>query len=525
MKFLANHIPARVHNLTHVGPVDSTQPMSLSVHLSHRARKLDKYLSTMDKRKALTPAEFGRKFGAKEHHIKDVIDYFQSHGFDVSQPDVTNLVLNISGTVAAVNKAFSTELHHYNDPNQGHLVHAPKHELQVPDKLKIASVLGIETTSKKRAHFRAKQVEATRAPSVPTGLSPSQIKTAYQIPSTYNGTDQAVALFELDGFTVTDIEAYIAEYNLGTSISQIKTVTVDNVTGYPTHGPNSGAPEVTLDIQLVLSVAPKATIYVYEGPNSSQGVIDTYKRIANDNLASVISTSWGEAEIDVSSAFLNAEKVIFQQMATQFQTIYAAAGDSGSYDNGRSLSVDDPASQPYVTGVGGTSLILNANNTRHTEVVWNDGLSGGGSGGGISAIWPISSYQVGVAGTASTTHRNVPDVALNADEKHGYSVYYGGAWTQYGGTSCAAPLWAALTALLNQTGPTGSRIGFINPLLYTLAKTTPTAFYDVISGTNALSANEKGYAAHPGYDNCSGLGCYEATILINALKSQVTVHH
>ena len=107
-----------------------------------------------------------------------------------------------------------------------------------------------------------------------------------------------------------------------------------------------------------IALAPESQIYVYEGPNSDQGVLDTYNRIATDNLAKQVSTSWGMGENLTSAQYLQAENAIFLQMAAHGQTIYAAAGDSGAYDdypdNSQALVVDDPASQPYVVGVGGT---------------------------------------------------------------------------------------------------------------------------------------------------------------------------
>ena len=127
-------------------------------------------------------------------------------------------------------------------------------------------------------------------------------------------------------------------------------------------GSSSGIdPEVTLDIELAIALAPESQIYVYEGPNSDQGVLDTYNRIATDNLAKQVSTSWGMGENLVSAQYLQAENAIFLQMAAHGQTIYAAAGDSGAYDDypSSTLVVDDPASQPYVVGVGGTRLTVN----------------------------------------------------------------------------------------------------------------------------------------------------------------------
>ena len=217
---------------------------------------------------------------------------------------------------------------------------------------------------------------------------------------------------------------------------------------------------------------------------------------------------------------MQAEHPIFQQMAAQGQSLYAAAGDSGAYDNGSAITVDDPASQPFVTGVGGTKLsVSSAGGPYQSEVVWGDpseqsndpfDTHGSGGGGGISQVWNLPDYQNGVG--LSQTFRNVPDVSLDADPNTGYSIYFGGQFTVFGGTSCAAPLWAAYTALVNQVrvGQKQTVLGFANPTLYTIAKGAGYAkgFHDVTNGTNLF------YAAASGYDNATGLGSFDGAGLL-----------
>ncbi len=258
----------------------------------------------------------------------------------------------------------------------------------------------------------------------------------------------------------------------------------------------SGSAEVTLDIELQIALAPGASkIIVYEGPNSDSGVIDTYNRIATDNLAKQISTSWGLDEGDTSTAVFSSENAAFQQMALQGQSIYAASGDSGAYDNGTALSVDDPASQPYVVGVGGTTLFVNPDETYNYETTWNtdNKVSDGAGGGGFSSIWPIPAWQQGIASAASATMRNVPDVSLNADPDTGYSVYHmakANGWTVYGGTSCAAPLWAAFTARVNQQRAANGipPLGFANPSIYQIATGARYGddFHDIADGSTNI---------------------------------------
>lgn len=275
----------------------------------------------------------------------------------------------------------------------------------------------------------------------------------------------------------------------------------------------SGAGEVTLDIELQIALAPGVNkIYVYEGPNSNAGVVDTYNKIATDNVAKSISTSWGLAENSNSSSTRNSENQAFQQMAAQGQSVFAAAGDSGAYDNGSTLSVDDPASQPYMTGVGGSSLTTTgAGGAWSAETTWNRGsVANGAGGGGVSTIWAKPSYQSTFG--ASSTYRNVPDVSLDADPYTGYAIYYNGAWNIYGGTSCAAPLWSAFVACVNQSRVAAAKgtLGFANTLLYQIGAGSrySTDFHDVADNSTNLyyHATTGYYHATTGYDNATGWG-------------------
>ncbi len=278
---------------------------------------------------------------------------------------------------------------------------------------------------------------------------------------------------------------------------------------------------MTLDIELQIALAPGASgIIVYEGPNTGTGIVDTYDRIAKDNLAKQISTSWGASEGEIGSSIINSENSSFLQMAAQGQSIYAASGDEGAYADGGSNppSVQDPASQPYVVGVGGTSLSVNSGETYNSETTWND--SYGASGGGVSTVWSIPAWQQGISTAYSSTMRNVPDVSLNADPNTGYSIYYQGSWSSiYGGTSCAAPLWAAFTARVNQQRAANGQqpLGFANPAIYNIATGARygTDFHDVTAGTNLY------YAAGPGYDDATGWGSFNGANLLSDLVQAI----
>ncbi len=209
----------------------------------------------------------------------------------------------------------------------------------------------------------------------------------------------------------------------------------------------------------------------------------------------------------MAASFVQAENQIFQRMALQGQSMFAASGDGGGYAGGNGASVQDPAARGLcMTAVGGASL--SGTTQAPVETAWI------GSGGGISGVWSLPAYQVGLTSSASQQFRNVPDVALNADPGSGYGIVYNGTWIKLGGTSAAAPLWAALTARINQQRLTSGipALGFANPTLYELAGSSQYSnlYRDITSGSNGV------YSAGPGYDNVTGWGSYQGTALLNA---------
>ena len=261
---------------------------------------------------------------------------------------------------------------------------------------------------------------------------------------------------------------------------------------------------------------------MYEGPDSDTGISDVYNRIASDDRAKQVSTCWGLAEDQTDASLLTAENAAFQQMALQGQTVFSAAGDNGAYDDGSTLSVDDPASQPYVTGVGGTTLSNHGvSGTWAGETTWNGGSSDAG-GGGISSVWtsqeaPYQQGVVSIASHGSTTKRNVPDVSLDADPNVGYAIYYAGGWVVYGGTSTATPLWAGFTALVNQQRLLNGlgTLGFANPSIYAIGKGSNYGrdFHDIADGSTNLH-----FPAVTGYDDATGWGSFRGAGLLADLS-------
>ena len=363
-------------------------------------------------------------------------------------------------------------------------------------------------------------------------FTPNQIAAAYD--TTFfsalgmHGEGQTVALVEFDDYLNNNAATFQSCFGTSVPISRVP------VDGGVARG--GGEVEVELDIDVIVGQAPKlASLRVYEAPNSLSAGLDMYQKIANDNTAKVVSTSWGLCESQTPSNITNAENTIFRQMAAQGQSMFAASGDHGSEDcNTSALVTDDPASQPYVTGVGGTTLTLDATtNAWKGETVWNHG---GAGGGGVSGLWPTPTWQTG-PGTANgytAGKRQVPDVSADADPYTGYTVYVQDSncpgssgtfyvtscWIVYGGTSAAAPLWAAATALTNQylASKSIAPVGQANPTIYRVFNTAGGSFHDITSGNNCLDAAcGTSYPATAGYDLATGIGSFDAGKIATAL--------
>ncbi len=522
---ISGHVPVQhIKNSALLGQKSSSDSLSMTVVLRYPNEAqlnslLSKLYDPLDPSYGhfLTTQQFTGQFSPSQSDYQAIQSYFKSQGFTVAGIHSNRLVLNVSAPVVTAEQAFKVQFNEYGQGTRH--FYSVDREPALPHSMaaKILHIAGLQNANVWHKHavplspYQSMSVTPNQVGTGPNGgLQPSDIASIYDLNSaslpSSKGLGQTIGLFELDGFTGSDITAYETKFRLPSV--QPTTVLIDGFNGKP----GSGADEVTLDIELQMAVAPSAKIIVYEGPNSGTGVIDTYQRIATDNLAKQISTSWGLCEHYSSSGSLTAENAIFKQMAAQGQSIFAAAGDSGAYDCGGTslLNVDDPASQPYVVGVGGTSLKPGAGETYSSETVWNTSSTEGG-GGGVSTYWALPSYQTNVPGLASTKYRNVPDVSLDADPYTGYAIYSGGVWQIYGGTSCAAPIWAAYTAIVNQQRQSNgsSVIGFLNSTLYPLAQTSSysTDFHDITTGNN------NHYYAAIGYDNATGWGSFNGLSL------------
>ena len=474
----------------------------------------------------LTTAQFAQRFGATSSSVAAVSNYFRGFGLRAGRLSKGHLVLHVTGTTTQIAHAFAARVDTVRRSN-GVLTAQLATKGTVPASIAhhVAGIGGLSTvvqpsTNLVLSHASHTAVattcpydggELSNGPNANGGYTPFQFASLYglntQWANNITGTGQTIAVYELSAYDPGDLATYMNCYGLNPSI---KPVSVD---GGPAGGYDD---EPTLDIEEIAGMAPGANIEVYQGPNNNNGPIDTYQKIADDNTATIVSTSWGTCESDPSGDPA-AEQPIFEQMAAQGQTVVSAAGDSGSSDcNGitnNQLAVDDPASQPYVTGVGGLSV--NAI-TPLSETVWDNPVgtgNPGAGGGGVSTLWSHPSWQNAPGVPANTTMRLVPDLSTAADPSTGFVQYYTGSgqgacsqncaagWNSVGGTSIGAPTVSSLVAVAAQACAT-NRLGFINPSLYAMAS---TGFNDVTTGSNDLY-NVGGYSAGVGYDMASGLG-------------------
>jgi kumamolisin len=267
-----------------------------------------------------------------------------------------------------------------------------------------------------------------------------------------------------------------------------------------------------LDIEVSAAVAPGAKVAVYFAPNTDQGFIDAITTAVHDttNKPSVISISWGGPESSWTQQSLTALDAACQSAAALGITITVAAGDNGSSDGGTGNNVDFPASSPHVLACGGTKLEASGANIL-SETVWNETASNeGATGGGVSTVFPLPTWQSKSnvpAPSTSTGGRGVPDVAGDADPTTGYTIHVDAQTMVIGGTSAVAPLWAGLIAVANQQ--LGTSVGFINPTIY--AAKAAADFNDITLGNNGA------FVAGPGWDACTGLGSPIARKLIPLL--------
>jgi hypothetical protein len=546
MKMLGGHVPEVISKLPPKGRLAATNELHLAIGLPlHDAAGLAVFLgqaydpASPHFRQFLTPAEFTARFGPTEKDYEFVKEFARTNGLNITTTYANRLVLDVAGPVAAIEKAFHLTLRTYRHPTEERDFFSPDAEPTVDSALPVVDVEGLSDYWRPRCRL----CQPMRAPdskpksgSAPDGSGSyfgDDFRNAYVPGTALTGAGQSVGLLEFDGFYTNDIAAYAAAAGDGRTNIAIQTVLLDNYDGFPTSGTNNA--EVSLDIEMAMAMAPGlAAIVVFEaGPNGSQNDLLEAMLTAGGTVKN-LSCSWGWGGGPGATT-----DNIFTNMAALGLSFFNASGDSDAFTTGSNSvnGVDNPSTEnapsscPIITQVGGTALTMNANGASYaTETAWNrdfeyGSTDGVGSSGGTSSYYPIPNWQTNIVNLSgvggSITNRNVPDVALTAEDIY---VIDGGSGTGSGGnagTSCAAPLWAAFTALVNQQAAADGLppVGFINPALYAIAAGPGylACFHDIITGNNTWSGSPNLFYAAAGYDLCTGLGTPNGTSLINAL--------
>jgi kumamolisin len=466
----------------------------------------------------LTREQFKNLHGADPADIAMVEQFAKEYQLTVVDANAGKRRVILSGTASAMTAAFGATLTCYRNETTGREFRGRIGTLSIPMELQpfVIAVLGLDNRIVAKPHFRVKS-KAQPGAAQPGTFTPPQVAALYNFPSGATGNGQTIAIIELGGgYSQSDLSAYFSE--LGVSQPTVTSVSVDG--GQNSPGQSADA-EVMLDIEVAGSIAYGAKIVVYFAPNTDQGFIDAITDAVHDttNKPSIISISWGGPEDSWTQQSQTAMNSALQDAAALGVTVAVASGDNGSTDgvgDGK-LHTDFPACSPYSLACGGTTL-AGSGNTISSETVWNETANNeGATGGGVSTVFPIPTYQnsAGVPTQPETgfAGRGTPDVAGDADPSTGYQIRFGGQDQVVGGTSAVAPLWAALTALLNEK--LGTPVGFLNPKLYPLNE---TGFHDVTTGNNDDSGLGY-YNAGAGWDPCTGLGSPDGTALLNALTS------
>jgi hypothetical protein len=532
-----------------LGPADPTELLTVTISLRRRPDgppppDFDHFATVHPaQRQRLSEDEFARQYGVSPEDIDKVTAFATSRGLAVLETRAARRTVVVRGTVAQMNAAFGVDLGHYEHEIRPHRGGTPQPEtyrgregvVHVPRSLAdiVVGVFGLD--NRRVGKRNAAEPPNTTTISVPT------VAKLYNYP-TNSAAGQTIGIFSLSGYASGDITTYFT--NLGAPYTA-PTVTDILINGATNPG-NDPYGETTQDIEIAASFAQSAAINVYITTGDQQGWVQAITRVAHpnagDSTPSVLSSSWfiadgddtaGLADQQVSVAFVNAVNAAFQDAAIQGITVCIASGDRGTdsdVGDGK-VHVQYPGSDPWVLCVGGTT-IGNIQGSSFDEYVWNDPAADpnhsnwGTTGGGVSAFFPVPSYQASIGVPASLddpTHhgRGVPDVAGNANIASGYSgIILGGSSVVGNGTSASAPQWAGLIAVMNAA--LGVNLGFVNPAFYALGS---AYFRDIVPGSGPAdnsNSGSPGYPAGPGWDACTGWGSPNGQLLLAGLRSLYT---
>jgi kumamolisin len=507
---LAGSERAPLKGAREIGPANPNEIVDVTIRLRSRAGRkpiidANEFKKPIAERTILSRKEFEQLHGADPDSIARVEAFAREQKLIVKEKNPGRRTVILSGTVAAMNQAFGVELKEYEHPTGRYRGRTGTVQLPVELQDVVEGVFGLDNRPQAKPHFRRRRgLAGARAAEVSLSYTPIQVATLYNFPTGVDGSGECIALIELGGgYNPTDLSNYWSQLKL-TETPTVSAVAVGNGSNSPTGDPDGPDGEVMLDIEVTGSIAPAAKIVVYFAENTDAGFLNAITTAVHDstNNPSVLSISWGGPESSWTQQAMTSMDQAFQSAAAMGVTVCVAAGDDGStdgVDDGLN-HVDFPASSPNVLACGGTELVASGNAIT-SETVWNELASNeGATGGGISDVFPLPSWQsaANVPPSANPSHnvgRGVPDVAGDADPTTGYVTLVDGQPDVIGGTSAVAPLWAGLVALTNQS--IRKPVGFINPLL---SQNPKGDFKSITSGNNGA------YSAGPGWNPCTGLG-------------------
>ena len=523
-RVLPGHVLPAIKNTAVAGELPSNTELHLVVGLPLRNRpELEKLLrelydpASTNFQRYLSVEEFTARFGPTEAEYAKAAAFASDHSLRVTATHANRLALDVQGQVADIEQALGVKLRLYQHPYVPRTFYAPDSEPRVPVEVPILHVSGLNNFSTPRPAGLSRSSSPSAQPLAGAGpggtYRGSDFRGAYARGVTLTGAGQMAGLLEFDGYYPSDITSY--ENQAALPNVPLINVNLDGFDGTP--GANSL--EVSLDIEMVASMAPGLSgIIVYQAGANGLGN-DVLNRMATDNLAKQLSSSWS-FPIDITT------DQIFLELAAQGQSYFNASGDSGAYSG----PIGSPADDPNVTCVGGTVLTTTGpGGAWVSETAWNRGTSGSAvaaSGGGISTVYPIPDWQKPVdmsANGGSSAMRNIPDVAAVAEDV--WITLNNGANETVGGTSCSAPLWCGFLALVNQQAAAFGRppVGFLNPAIYRLGLSAGygTNFHDVTVGNNTNNISTNRFFAAAGFDLCTGWGTPFGQGLINSLAPRV----
>jgi subtilase family serine protease len=504
------------------GAVNPQQPLRLAIHLPLRNQaELTRLLHDLSDPKSpnfhkyLSVAEFTERFGPTAKDYSAVVAWANANGLTVTGTTPNRRLVAVECSVNTVNRAFRVTMKNYRHPTEARTFYSPDREPTLHGlSVSLLQITGMDNYVLPHTMLQHKLVANVAKGSGPSGeYLPSDMRAAYYGNGPLTGAGQSIGIFSFDGYLASDVQLYYSTTGMSSTVP-ITNVLVGGFSGACTTvtSPTSSTcddGEQVLDIVNAAGMAPGAQILFYEGSSNTE----ILNQMATDNVAKVLSSSWGWTPEDAPS-----DDPIFQEFAAQGQSFVSASGDQGEF-NGSTYAF--PEVDAYVIQVGGTDLT-----TAGPGGPWSAETAWPQSGGGYVKGTPIPSWQqlkgvINSSNRGSKTLRNSPDVAAEANFDNP-TVTNGRYVAGFGGTSFAAPRWAGFLALVNQQSVANGRgtVGFINPALYNLgiSKSYSGALHDITRGSNPPAVGGGGgFNAVRGYDLVTGWGSPAGVGLINQL--------